>query len=135
MKYLSFDIEATGLEENAHIIEFGMVPFDTETGTIDHSLAKHFFIKCPSYEELEPNLNEWVKKHNKELIQTAHSTGISISWGEWFGTLAAIMIPLFLLVPYITYIVYPPAQKSSPEAPAWAAKELKSMGPSQEKKF
>ena len=78
MKYLSFDIEATGLEENAHIIEFGMVPFDTETGTIEHSLSKHYFIKCPSYEELEPNLNEWVKKHNKELIETAHSSGISM---------------------------------------------------------
>ena len=56
-----------------------MVPFDTETGIIEHSLTKHYFIKCPSYEELEPNLNEWVKKHNKELIETAHSTGIPIS--------------------------------------------------------
>ena len=56
------------------------------------------------------------------------STGIMIEWGQWFGTLAIIMIPLFLLVPLLAYIVYPPEQKVSPEAPAWAAKELKEMG-------
>lgn len=56
------------------------------------------------------------------------NTGILISWGEWFSTLALIMVPLFLLVPYITYLVYPPEQKTSPEAPAWAAKELENMG-------
>jgi len=39
------------------------------------------------------------------------------------------MIPLFLLVPFLTYLVYPPEQKYSPEAPAWAAKELDTMGP------
>ncbi|UTJ06835.1 DASS family sodium-coupled anion symporter [Arcobacter roscoffensis] len=57
------------------------------------------------------------------------NAGILISWGEWFSTLALIMIPLFLLVPYITYLVYPPEQKTSPEAPTWAAKELDAMGP------
>lgn len=57
------------------------------------------------------------------------STGLVIEWGQWFSTLSIIMIPLFLLVPFLTYIVYPPEQKSSPEAPAWAAKELASMGP------
>jgi L-tartrate/succinate antiporter len=54
--------------------------------------------------------------------------GINIDWGTWFSTLAIIMIPLFLLVPYITYLVYPPEQKVSPEAPTWAAKQLKEMG-------
>ena len=78
MKYLSFDIGATGLEENAYIIEFGMVPFDTESKSIQENLAKHFYVKCPSYESMEENLNEWVKKHNKELIEKAHSSGISL---------------------------------------------------------
>ena len=54
--------------------------------------------------------------------------GVGIEWGTWFSTLAVIMIPLFLLVPILTYIVYPPEQKTSPEAPAWAAKELERMG-------
>lgn len=56
------------------------------------------------------------------------NAGIAIAWGEWFMTLAPIMVPLFLLVPLLAYIVYPPEQKSSPEAPLWAAKELQKMG-------
>jgi L-tartrate/succinate antiporter len=56
------------------------------------------------------------------------NTGIMIEWGQWFGSLALIMIPLFLAVPLLTYIFYPPTQKTSPEAPAWAAEELKKMG-------
>ena len=56
------------------------------------------------------------------------STGIAIAWGQWFSTLSVIMIPLFLLVPIVAYVVYPPEQKNSPEAPVWAAKELEAMG-------
>lgn len=54
--------------------------------------------------------------------------GITIEWGQWFMSLAPIMIPLFLAVPLLTYIFYPPTQKHSPEAPAWAASELEKMG-------
>lgn len=79
MKYLSFDIEATGLEKDALIIEFGMVPFDTVEQKIETRLQKHFYIKCPSFEQLEPNLNEWVKINNKSLIETAHKNGIALS--------------------------------------------------------
>ena len=79
MKYLSFDIEATGLDKDDYIIEFGMVPFDAESKTIQIDLKKHFYIQCPSYETLEPNLNEWVKKNNKELIIKAHENGISLN--------------------------------------------------------
>ncbi|WP_419774105.1 DASS family sodium-coupled anion symporter [Halarcobacter sp.] len=53
---------------------------------------------------------------------------VVITWGQWFSTLAIVMIPLFLLVPYLAYLIYPPEQKHSPEAPAWAAEELKKMG-------
>lgn len=63
------------------------------------------------------------------------NAGIVIEWGEWFGTLAIIMIPLFLAVPLLTYIFYPPTQKTSPEAPAWAAKELEKMGAFTKKEF
>ena len=77
MRYLSFDIEATGLEEDALIIEFGMVPFDTAEKKIYRNLEKHFYIQCPSFSELEPNLNPWVKENNKELINLAHKQGIS----------------------------------------------------------
>ncbi len=56
------------------------------------------------------------------------NVGIVIEWGQWFSTLAIVMIPLFLLVPYLVYIIYPPEQKKSPEAPLWATKELEEMG-------
>lgn len=79
MRYLSFDLEATGLEVDAYIIEFAMIPFDTETGELNKDLQKHFFLKCPSYSELEPNLNDWVKINNKSLIEKAHEVGIELS--------------------------------------------------------
>jgi L-tartrate/succinate antiporter len=56
------------------------------------------------------------------------NTGIAIEWGQWFSTLALIMVPLFLAVPLLAYIFFPPTQKTSPEAPAWAIKELQAMG-------
>lgn len=76
MKYLSFDIEATGLEEDALIIEFAMVPFCTETKKMEYSLAKQFYVQCPSFEELKPNLNDWVAKNNETIIRKAHSEGV-----------------------------------------------------------
>ncbi|AXH11418.1 DASS family sodium-coupled anion symporter [Halarcobacter bivalviorum] len=57
------------------------------------------------------------------------NANIVITWGQWFSTLAIVMIPLFLLVPYLAYVIYPPEQKKSPEAPAWATEELNKMGP------
>ena len=78
MKYLSFDIEATGLAEHDLIIEFGMVPFCTEAQSLKKELTKHFFIKCPAFEELSPKLDPWVREHNKTLIEKAHQEGISL---------------------------------------------------------
>lgn len=78
MRYLSFDLEATGLEEDAFIIEFAMIPFCTKSKTMEHSLSKQFYIKCPSFEKLKPNLNEWVIKNNEDIINKAHQTGVEI---------------------------------------------------------
>lgn len=58
----------------------------------------------------------------------AKGTGNVISWATWAGIMLPIMIPLFILTPWLTYVIYPPTQKTSPEAPAWAAKELKTLG-------
>jgi L-tartrate/succinate antiporter len=58
----------------------------------------------------------------------AKGTGHAISWGEWASVMLPLMVPLFLLTPWLTYVVYPPTQKSSPEAPAWASEELKKLG-------
>ncbi len=85
MKYLSFDLEATGLAEDDLIIEFGMTPFCTDKG-LEKSLSKHFFIKCPSFENLKPKLDKWVIDHNQTLIEKAHKEGITIqSFKEEFA--------------------------------------------------
>ena len=55
-------------------------------------------------------------------------TGHTISWGAWAGIMLPIMIPLFLLTPWLVYVIYPPTQKQSPEAPAWAKEELEKLG-------
>lgn len=58
----------------------------------------------------------------------AQGTGNTISWSAWASIMLPLMIPLFLLTPWLVYIVYPPTQKTSPEAPAWAAAELEKLG-------
>ena len=59
----------------------------------------------------------------------AKNTGHTISWMEWATIMLPLMIPMFLLTPWLTYVIYPPTQKKSPEAPAWASEELKKLGP------
>ncbi len=49
-------------------MDVDFVPIDAKERVIKEELGKQFFVKCPSYEELEPNLNPWVKENNKELI-------------------------------------------------------------------
>lgn len=61
-----------------------------------------------------------------DLIQ--QSTGITIQWGQWASIMIPTMLPLFLLTPWLAYVIYPPTQKTSPEAPAWAREELEKMG-------
>lgn len=79
MKYLSFDIEATGLEENDLIIEFAAIPVDTKEKKVYQEWSFHCYIQCPSFEELKPNLSLWVQENNKELIQKAHLQGRSLT--------------------------------------------------------
>src|SRR6478609_1327019 len=84
MKYLSIDLEATGLGENCQIIEFAMVPFDTQFKRLEESLARTTYIHCPSFEDLKPNLDPWVREHNEKIIRKAHSEGLMLSeFKEW----------------------------------------------------
>lgn len=79
MKYLSIDIEATGLAENCQIIEFAMIPFDTQFKRLEESLARTVYVHCPSFEDLKDSLDPWVKEHNEKIIRKAHQDGISIN--------------------------------------------------------
>ena len=78
MKYLSIDIEATGLKQHDSMIEFAAVPFDSETGIIEESLAFHSYVHCPSFESLKNKLDQWVIDHNKDLITQAHEEGLEL---------------------------------------------------------
>ena len=79
MKYLSIDIEATGLAENCQIIEFAMIPFDTQFMRLEDSLARTMYVHCPSFEDLKPTLDPWVQEHNEKIIRKAHAEGLTQS--------------------------------------------------------
>ncbi len=77
MKYLSIDLEATGLGEDCQIIEFAMIPFDTQFKRLEDSLARSVYVHCPSFEELRPTLDPWVVEHNEKIIRKAHNDGLT----------------------------------------------------------
>ena len=78
MRYLSFDIEATGLGEKDFIIEFAALPFDASTGILKDSLSWRTLVRCPSFEKLRPRLNSWVIENNRPLIEKAHAEGMAL---------------------------------------------------------
>jgi L-tartrate/succinate antiporter len=62
-------------------------------------------------------------------ISLLKTTGIiSPSWFQWFFYFLPVGLILMILVPLITYIVYPPTLKISKNISEWAVNELKGMG-------
>jgi len=62
-------------------------------------------------------------------VSLVENSGITApSWSEWFLYFIPVGIILFLLVPILTYIIYPPVIKSSQYISDWAGKELETMG-------
>ncbi|MDR0816103.1 MAG: anion permease [Desulfovibrio sp.] len=57
------------------------------------------------------------------------AVAVSISWMDWFWCMLPAGVILFILVPLLTYIIYPPTQKTFAETPKWAAGELGKIGP------
>lgn len=83
-KYLSLDTEATGLEEHCLLIQVAVVPVDGSKKVVAETLGKEVLIQCPSFEDLKPNLSEWVIRHNEGLIRKAHTEGIStLAFKKW----------------------------------------------------
>lgn len=70
---------------------------------------------------LAPNLLavEFIKK----------TTGITITWAEWFRGFLPVGGLLVLLVPWLVYKIYPPEIRESAEVPRWAGYELTKLGP------
>jgi L-tartrate/succinate antiporter len=62
-----------------------------------------------------------------ELIRK--TVKVDLSWMQWFMAMAPAGIVLLLAIPLLTYVLYPPQVKQGNEVPAWAAEELRKMGP------
>jgi L-tartrate/succinate antiporter len=53
---------------------------------------------------------------------------LSLGWTQWFIAFAPVGIVLLILIPLVTYWLYPPEVKQGDEVPKWAATELARMG-------
>lgn len=53
---------------------------------------------------------------------------ISVSWTQWAIGFLPVGVVLFLSLPILVYVLYPPEVKVSHEVPAWAGRELARMG-------
>jgi L-tartrate/succinate antiporter len=60
------------------------------------------------------------------VTETLH---IEVTWREWVIGFAPAGAVLLLLAPLVLYRLYPPSLTHAPDAPAWAAEELREMGP------
>jgi len=61
-----------------------------------------------------------------ELVRK--TTNISLGWTDWAMAFLPVGIILLLATPLLTYVLYPPEVKHSPEVPHWAGEELKKLG-------
>jgi L-tartrate/succinate antiporter len=51
-----------------------------------------------------------------------------VHWMDWFKTAAIAIIPLLVLIPLLSYWLYPPEVKHSTEVSKWAALKLEKVG-------
>jgi L-tartrate/succinate antiporter len=57
------------------------------------------------------------------------TTGVSVSWLDWFIGFAPVGFTLLAVTPWLLYTIYPPDIRLAPEAPRWADQQLAAMGP------
>jgi len=55
-------------------------------------------------------------------------THTELHWMDWFKTAVLAIIPLLILIPLLTYWLYPPEIKRSTEVSPWAASRLEKIG-------
>jgi citrate:succinate antiporter/L-tartrate/succinate antiporter len=63
------------------------------------------------------------------LALAERTMGFELGWWGFFAGFAPAGLLLLALVPLVTYWVYPPEVRDSPETVAWAAEQLRQMGP------
>lgn len=57
------------------------------------------------------------------------TAGVHLSWWTWFSAFAPLGIGLLAVLPLLVYWLYPPQVKRNDQVPAWAANELRELGP------
>jgi len=57
-------------------------------------------------------------------VEIAAGYGILITFGSWLLTALVPCIAAFVLLPYLLYLIFPPAIQFTPEAPKKAREEL-----------
>lgn len=62
------------------------------------------------------------------LALVKQATQLDITWTQWLFGFWPIGLLLVVAVPLLVYVIYPPEIRTSPEVPAWAARELRGMG-------
>jgi len=53
---------------------------------------------------------------------------ISVGWTEWAVGFLPVGLLLFISIPPLVYVIYPPGVKASEDVPRWAGQELAKMG-------
>jgi len=53
---------------------------------------------------------------------------VELRWTDWFLTAAPVILPLLILVPVLTYWLYPPEVKQNREVSKWAEAQLEKIG-------
>jgi len=56
------------------------------------------------------------------------TTGTRIGWSEWAVGFFPVGLVLFLALPALAYVIYPPSLKASPDVPEWARGQLAALG-------
>ena len=56
------------------------------------------------------------------------TTGTRIGWSEWAIGFLPVGLALFLTLPALAYLIYPPSLKASPDVPEWARGQLAALG-------
>jgi divalent anion:Na+ symporter, DASS family len=72
---------------------------------------------------------------NPVAQEAAEKLGVEISWGKWALAAAVPGIVSLIAVPWVMSKIYPPAVKSTPEAPQLARDQLREAGPMSRKEW
>ena len=104
---------------------YGSTPDDNPRGMGAYLMWTALATTCVTSSMFLTSLAPNVLAHS--LVDKA--TQVNLDWGYWFVSVLPVGIILFLATPLLAYVLYPPTQKTSENAPVWAGEELRKLGP------